>query len=62
MSKDIDKGIEDDDFITWKRLMVVYGDMRAMQNRIEILEKKQDDWKIWLEGFKEGFTIKKEIK
>ena len=45
----------------WLRML---NDYLKLKGRIEELENHKDDWKIWLEGFKEGFTIrnKKEKK
>ena len=36
----------------------------SIQDRLEKLEKHEDDMKVWLEGFKEGFMVrnKKEKK
>jgi len=64
MKKEREEKFGDDDFITWSRLHIVYNNLSAIQKRLNVLEKKQDDWKVWLEGFKEGFTIrnKKEKK
>lgn len=39
-------------------------DYLRLEERIEELENHKDDWKLWLEGFKEGFLMreKKEKK
>ena len=51
------KDLDDLEVRTCNRLMHV-------QERLEKLEKHEDDMKVWLEGFKEGFMVrnKKEKK
>lgn len=34
------------------------NDYLKLSRRVEELENHKDDWKIWLEGFTEGFAVK----
>ena len=62
MSKDKEEKLGDDDYVTWRRVMGIYRTISAVEDRVIALEKDKDNWKIYLEGFVEGFKAKHDKK